>query len=90
VQVIPPAMFTGNTAHTSYKYSADAPGVTKVSFKLKKGIWKFQVKASDVDASPSDERVFLKVRIGGVCLERTRTCVPNDDHDQLKCKKPVT
>ncbi|HXC50111.1 MAG TPA: FG-GAP-like repeat-containing protein [Candidatus Limnocylindrales bacterium] len=87
-QLIPAASFTGNTSNTSYKFSADAPGVTKVSFKLKKGIWKFQVKASEVDASPADERVFLKLRIGDVCIERTRICEPNDDHDQLKCKKP--
>jgi hypothetical protein len=88
VTTIPPGSFTSNSSGTSFQYKADAPGVTKAKLQLKKGIWRFQVKASEVDASPPDERVFLRIRVGGVCVERTRSCVPNTSGESLKCKKP--
>ncbi|HEY2772660.1 MAG TPA: FG-GAP-like repeat-containing protein [Candidatus Binatia bacterium] len=87
--VIPHGSFKANATGTTFSYSAKAPGVTKVKLQLKNGFWRWQLKGSDVDATPSDERVFARVRVGGVCFERSRSCVPNTKGDALKCVPPM-
>ena len=88
--VVPAGQFKANAAGTSFQYTAKKPGLTKVKLQLKKGFWRFQIKGSDVDASPADERVFARIRVGGTCIERSRACLPNASGESLKCKKPVT
>jgi hypothetical protein len=89
-ELIPAGSFKANNSGTSFSYSAKGAGVTKVKLQLKSGRWRFQVKAGDVDVAPDDERVFVRLRVGGTCLERTRTCEPNSSDTSLKCKRPTT
>lgn len=88
IATIPAGRFKANGSGTSFTYSGTAPGVTKAKLQLKKGFWRFQLKASGVDATPGDDRVFAKIRVGGTCIERTRICVPDASGTQLTCKKP--
>ncbi len=86
--LIPSGSFTGNSKGTSFTYKGAKPGVVGAKFKLKKAFWKFQVKAQDVDVEGPDARVFARLRVGGTCLERTRTCEAAANGKTIKCKKP--
>ncbi len=86
--VIPAGSFKGNSAGTKFAYSAPAPGLIKVSLQLKAGRWRFKLVAKNVDATPADNRVFVRLRVGGTCLERTRTCEMATGGESLKCVKP--
>jgi len=86
--LIPPASFKANAKATTFKYTAKAPGLTGVKLQLKKGFWTFQVKANKVDLGIDHEQVFVRIRVGGVCIERTRSCVPDTSGTKLTCKKP--
>ena len=65
---------------------------TKVKLQLKKGFWRFQVKAGNVDLGvPLDaghKEIFVRVRVGATCVERTRSCELDATATKLTCKKP--
>ncbi|MBI5506095.1 MAG: VCBS repeat-containing protein [Deltaproteobacteria bacterium] len=80
--------FKSNGAGTKFTYSAPAPGLTKMILQLKKGLWRYKIVAKDVDATPADVRVFVRLRVGGTCLQRVRTCEMATNGQSLKCVKP--
>ncbi len=85
-QDVAAGLFKANRKQTVFKYTAKPPGLKKIKLRLKNGLWRFQIKAVKVNATPPDDRVFARLRVGSVCLERSRECQPNKKGTTLKCR----
>ena len=87
---IPAGSFEGNSKGTSFKFSDPtliiAPGIKKAKIKLKKGIWGFQVQAASIDAELPSDLVSLSLRVGDLCVERSRRCALKPNGLTLTCK----
>jgi hypothetical protein len=82
------AAFKSNAAGTSFTYSGDAPGVTKLKLSKKGARVRFSIKTSGVELDTDEGRVLVQLNVGGTCLERVRECVPSGSGTTLKCAKP--
>ena len=86
---IPPGNFVVSTSGTSYTFTdptlAIANGIKKVKIQKKKGVWRFQVMAKDVDATVSGSQAYVFLQIGSECVERLRACESLKSGELLKC-----
>ncbi len=84
-QVFAPGSLAGNSAGTSLKLKGTKPGVSGIKLK-RKDFWEFSVKAADVAAAPADDRLFVRLRIGDMCIERVIRCDVKSGGAKLSCK----
>jgi hypothetical protein len=87
---IPAGSFDANAKNTSFKFVdrtlTIVPGIKKVGIKLKKGVWEIQIQAATIDAAIAGDiaRVFL--RVGDVCIDRSRACELKPNGKTLVCR----